>query len=238
MKHFLALFVILLLALSMMVSAQTANIVFVDDDSEVLEGLVEEFVGLEPNNINGQIIHLYGQVLNTAGEAVPNAVVEIWQTDANGAYDHPRDPSTNERDTSFQFFGAASTNEQGWYIFRTLLPGLYEPRPRHIHFKVKQDGRELLTSQFYFSEDIAQVEGERMFQAVGDSGDLLLLQLYQSENSDSSNNGLWANGQIVVNVASTGNNTENLSLTPSQGEGPYYPVVSVSEFDNDLLTLE
>ena len=230
MKYFSILIVVLLAV----ASAQTANIKFIDSDNKVVEGLVEGFAELEPHNINGEIIYLYGQVLNTAGEAVPNAVVEIWQTDAEGVYDHPRDRKTSERDMTFQFFGSTSANAEGWYSFRTLLPGLYEPRPRHIHFKVKQDGRELLTSQFYFSDDIAKVEGEGMFQAVGDSGDLLLLQLYQGEDGD---NGLLANGQIVVNVPSAASNTENLALTPSQGEGPYYPVVNVSEFDNDLLML-
>ncbi|MCB9007347.1 MAG: hypothetical protein H6656_08315 [Ardenticatenaceae bacterium] len=32
-------------------------------------------------------------------------------------------------------------------------PGEYEPRPRHIHFKVKLDGETLITSQFYFASD-------------------------------------------------------------------------------------
>ena len=232
MKYF-SIFIVMFLAFAL---AQTANIKFIDSDSEIVQGLVEGFAELEPNNINGEIIHLYGQVLNTAGEAVPNAVVEIWQTDAEGVYDHPRDPKTGERDMSFQYYGTASANEEGWYILRTLLPGEYEPRPRHIHFKVKQEGRELLTSQFYFSDDVAKVEGEGMFQAVGDSGDLLLLQLYEAGSENETV--VMANGRIVVNVASVGSNTENLALTPSQGEGPYYPVVNVSEFDNDLVTLE
>jgi len=38
----------------------------------------------------------------------------------------------------------------------------YEPRPRHIHFKVKQNESTLLTSQLYFSDDIVEVEGEGM----------------------------------------------------------------------------
>ena len=178
--------------------------------------------------IDGEVLYLLGQVMDVQGEPVPGAVVEIWQTDADGVYDHPGDPGTESRDRTFQFFGSSVADADGWYAFRTLVPGRYEPRPRHIHFKVKQDGATLLTSQFYFSNDIAIVEGEGMFQAVGESGDALLLQLVQGED------GVLAVGPIVVD---TGLGSGELPLTPSQAEGPYYPVVSPSDFDNDLLRL-
>ncbi len=186
--------------------------------------LINDFT--DPVAANGELLILYGQILDNAGNPVSNAGIEIWQTDASGVYDHPQDPGTNSRDTAFQFFGSTTADNDGWYAFRTIMPGRYEPRPRHIHFKVKQDGNTLLTSQFYFSEDIAVVEGEGMFQAVGDSGGLLLLQLVQGESS------LMANGQIVLDVGGGG-----LPLTPSQAEGPYYPVVPVSQYDNDLVIL-
>lgn len=182
----------------------------------------------EPPTATGDVLILSGQVLDVTGAPVTDAAVEIWQTDAVGVYDHPRDPGTNSRDTSFQFYGATVTDADGWYAFRTILPGEYEPRPRHIHFKVKQGDATLLTSQFYFSDDIAQVAGEGMFRAVGESGDLLLLQLVQGDDM------LLANGRIVVD---TGLGTGALPLTPPQGEGPYYPVVNVAEFDNDLARL-
>ena len=113
-------------------------------------------------------------------------------------------------------------------MFRTIIPTEYEPRPRHIHFKVKQNGNTLLTRQFYFSEDIADVEGEGMFQAIGEAGDLLLLQLVNGESA------VLANGQIVVD---TGIGSGELPLTPTQAEGPFYPVVPVAEYDNDLVIL-
>ena len=93
---------------------------------------------------------------------------------------------------------------------------------------MKQDGATLLTSQFYFSEDVAEVAGEGMFRAVGESGDLLLLQLVQGDGV------LLANGQIVVDA---GTGAASLPLTPAQGEGPYYPVVALDSYDNDLVVL-
>jgi protocatechuate 3,4-dioxygenase beta subunit len=56
------------------------------------------------------------------------------------------------------------------------LPGRYEPRPRHIHVKVKLDGDELLTTQFYFADEI-KLDGQeanlvvKMAPAEDDAGD-------------------------------------------------------------------
>ena len=99
---------------------------------------------------SGDLLLLSGSVQDTDGQPIANAVVKIWQTDASGAYMHPNDPATAKRDINFQFYGESVTGEDGGYSFRTILPGQYEPRPRHIHFKVKLNGGELLTSQFYF----------------------------------------------------------------------------------------
>lgn len=107
-------------------------------------------VGDSSTLASGDLLLLSGSVLTTDGQPIANAVVEIWQTDASGAYMHPNDPATASRDMDFQFYGESVTGEDGSYSFRTILPGQYEPRPRHIHFKVKLNREELLTSQLYF----------------------------------------------------------------------------------------
>lgn len=99
----------------------------------------------------GQILWLNGRVLSQNGAPVAGAVVEIWQTDDQGIYMHPGDAGTANRDPNFQFFGEAVAGADGSYAFKTIVPGLYEPRPRHIHFKVKVGGQTVLTSQFYFA---------------------------------------------------------------------------------------
>ena len=227
---------LLLLSITGMVfgSGQTPNLQqdeATEADEDVLP-LVEDFITsmiLEPVS-EGAVLVLFGQVLDVNGVPIPDAVVEIWQTDAGGIYNHPGDPSFANRDETFEGFGFTATNEDGWYFFRTVTPEQYgvgnNTRPRHIHYKVKLDEANLLTSQFYFSDDIAEVETEGMFQAVGESGDLLLLQLVQC-NDDV----ILANGQIVVN---TGIDNGELPLTPAQGEGPYYPVLPMEDSDNDL----
>ena len=104
--------------------------------------LIDAFTA--PAQVQGDLLLLYGRVLNVNGDPVPEAVVEIWQTDSTGVYDHPQDPGTASRDMSFQFYGSSTADDEGRYAFRTVLPGRYEPRPRHIHYKVKQGGRNIM----------------------------------------------------------------------------------------------
>jgi hypothetical protein len=59
------------------------------------------------------------------------------------------------RDQSFQGFGRFLTGSTGDYLFRTIVPGLYTGRTRHIHMKVKVPGWQDFTTQVYF-------EGETM----------------------------------------------------------------------------
>lgn len=101
----------------------------------------------------GDILEFGGRLFDASGVPVAGAVVEIWQTDNNGVYLHPDDPGTSRRDPHFQFYGESVTADDGSYRFRTIVPGHYRPRPRHIHVKITMNGRELLTTQFYFADD-------------------------------------------------------------------------------------
>jgi protocatechuate 3,4-dioxygenase beta subunit len=99
----------------------------------------------------GTITHLGGRILSPSGEPVRNALVEIWQCDANGVYLHTRDsgPKEDKQDKNFQGFGRFLTGSAGEYYFRTIKPVPYPGRTPHIHFKVKRSSKELLTTQCY-----------------------------------------------------------------------------------------
>jgi protocatechuate 3,4-dioxygenase, beta subunit len=99
----------------------------------------------------GEITHLTGRVLDPRGNPVRNALVEIWQCDANGVYLHTADsgPKQNQQDKNFQGFGRFLTGSTGDYYFRTIKPVPYPGRTPHIHVKVKQGRRELLVTQLY-----------------------------------------------------------------------------------------
>jgi protocatechuate 3,4-dioxygenase beta subunit len=97
----------------------------------------------------GEITHLTGRILDAKGDPIRNALVEIWQVDNNGAYIHSADPNRPKHDGHFQGFGRFLTGSTGEYYFRTVKPVPYPGRTRHIHFKVRRGGKELLTTQCY-----------------------------------------------------------------------------------------
>lgn len=97
----------------------------------------------------GEVTHLTGKILDAKGNPLKNAVVEIWQCDAKGVYLHTADSKTKKRDTNFQGFGRFVTGSKGEYYFRTIKPVPYPGRTPHIHVKIKQGGKELLTTQLY-----------------------------------------------------------------------------------------
>src|SRR5262245_32916813 len=99
----------------------------------------------------GEITHLTGRILDAKGDPVKNAVVEIWQCDANGVYLHTADSGQKQdkQDKNFQGFGRFVTGSSGEYYFRTIKPVPYPGRTPHIHYKIKKGGKHLLTTQLY-----------------------------------------------------------------------------------------
>jgi len=99
----------------------------------------------------GEITHLTGKVVDLKGNPVRNALVEIWQCDANGVYLHTHDsgPKKDQQDKNFQGFGRFLTGSTGEFYFRTIKPVPYPGRTPHIHVKVKKGGKELLSTQCY-----------------------------------------------------------------------------------------
>jgi protocatechuate 3,4-dioxygenase, beta subunit len=99
----------------------------------------------------GQVTHVVGRVLNRRGEPVKGAMLEIWQCDANGIYNHPRQPGLQRRDAAFQGYGRTEAAADGRYSFRTIRPVAYPGRTPHIHFKVHAPGAGRLTTQMYIA---------------------------------------------------------------------------------------
>lgn len=71
----------------------------------------------------GERIRLEGRVLDGDGAAVPDALIEIWQANAFGRYNHPSDQGEAPLDPEFTGFGRAGTDEEGRYWFETIKPG-------------------------------------------------------------------------------------------------------------------
>lgn len=99
----------------------------------------------------GEVIAIEGRVLGTDGRPVPGAVVELWQANAFGRYAHSRDRSDVPLDPNFQGYGVVRSDAEGRYRFRTIRPGIYPGRTRHVHFSVAGPGFEAKPMQMYFA---------------------------------------------------------------------------------------
>ena len=101
-----------------------------------------------PQEAAGQVIHLFGRILDQAGRPVSGVRVEIWQCDAFGRYHHPRD-TNGTPDPNFQGYGQMAVGADGGYRFRTIKPVPYPGRAPHVHFALSGAGLERLTTQMY-----------------------------------------------------------------------------------------
>jgi protocatechuate 3,4-dioxygenase beta subunit len=144
----------------------------------------------------GEVVLLSGRLIDEMGRPIAEAVIEIWQTDANGIYLHPNDPGVANRDPNFQSYGEAVTGTDGSFNFRTIRPGFYGGRPEHIHVKVKLNGLELLTTQFYFAGD-ERLGSDAIASGAGSSVVLVL-----QPGSDAQGNLVWTASQDIILAAS------------------------------------
>jgi protocatechuate 3,4-dioxygenase beta subunit len=109
----------------------------------------------------GERMILTGRVLDSDGRPVPDTLIEIWQANASGRYNHAVDDHAAPLDPNFDGAGRCVTDSLGRYRFVTIKPGAYPWRnhlnawrPQHIHFSLL--GRaftQRLVTQMYFPGD-------------------------------------------------------------------------------------
>ena len=88
----------------------------------------------------GQPIELVGFVLSRACKPLAGALLDFWQADDRGRYDN----------SGFRLRGHQFADAEGRYRLRSVVPGIYVGRTRHIHVKVQPAGGHVLTTQLYF----------------------------------------------------------------------------------------
>jgi len=71
----------------------------------------------------GERIVIEGRVFDGDGAPLGDAMIEIWQANAAGRYDHPDDKQQKPLDPAFHGFGRCSTDPDGRYRFHTIRPG-------------------------------------------------------------------------------------------------------------------
>lgn len=101
----------------------------------------------------GQHIRVMGRLLDGEGTALNDALIEIWQADADGRYAHPADPrSSNARFRGFGRVGTGTDPERR-FIFDTVMPGATAGSAPHINFIVFARGMLIhLYTRMYFED--------------------------------------------------------------------------------------
>jgi protocatechuate 3,4-dioxygenase beta subunit len=98
-----------------------------------------------------QKLTVTGRVLGTPDCApLAGALVEVWQADARGDYTQV---GTGRDDPGCLLRASLKADAEGRYAFRTVMPGEYPGRPRHIHYRVSAKGYTTLVTQLYFARE-------------------------------------------------------------------------------------
>jgi protocatechuate 3,4-dioxygenase, alpha subunit len=71
----------------------------------------------------GERVWLSFRVLDGDGAPIEDAMIEIWQANAEGKYRHPDDPQSKSLDPAIGGFGRAGTDKDGSCVFETIKPG-------------------------------------------------------------------------------------------------------------------
>lgn len=112
----------------------------------------------------GQRIRIEGRVYDGEKAPVPDAMVEIWQANAYGRYNHPADESDAPLDPEFTGFGRAGSDSEGSFWFETIRPGpvpFDSDRTQAPHIAVTVFARGLLNHLFtrlYFEDEPANAD--------------------------------------------------------------------------------
>jgi protocatechuate 3,4-dioxygenase, beta subunit len=125
----------------------------------------------------GERMVLHGKITDTSGAPVRNQLVEIWQANASGRYDHAVDQHDAPLDPNFNGWGKTLTDDEGNYRFITIRPGAYPWknhafawRPAHIHFSLfgTTYAQRLITQMYFPGDPFLAIDP--IFQSVPEAG--------------------------------------------------------------------
>lgn len=118
----------------------------------------------------GQVIEVSGRVFDIKGNPLPDTMLELWQANAAGRYDHPSDISKAPLDPNFQGYATLRTDAQGAWRIVTVKPGGYDSpighRPPHIHFDMRS-AKTRNIAQLYFPEEAAGNAADTLYKLLG-----------------------------------------------------------------------
>ena len=133
----------------------------------------QEYVVAE--NAKGAL-RIDGHVYDGQGQPVPDAMIEIWQANINGKYDHPEDNTDAELVKNFYGFGRSCTDKDGYFFFVTVKPGRVAGRGNTLqapHLAVNVFARGMLKQQvtrIYFSDETEANSEDPILNSIEDEG--------------------------------------------------------------------
>lgn len=136
----------------------------------------------------GKHIFIHGEVMDTEGNPIEDAIVDLWQANTFGKYAHPYDPNPAPIDEDFQGWAIVPSSENGEFSFKTVFPGAYPAsrgwvRPPHVHFKVSKRGYRELVTQMYFPDQKLNLL-DRLLRAKSQDEQEKMIAKSSSDKSD------------------------------------------------------
>ena len=120
----------------------------------------------------GDKIRIEGRVLDGDGAPISDAMLEIWQANAAGKYNHPDDTQDKKIDPKFIGFGRVCTDKEGRFRFTTVKPGPVPGRGNalqapHINVAVFARGvLKQLVTRIYFADEPDANDADPVLGAV------------------------------------------------------------------------
>ncbi len=119
---------------------------------------------------------LRGRVLDGMGDPIPDAVVETWQADVDGRFDHPDDPrgAAAPNPPGFRGFGRCPTDDDGCWAIRTVKPGTVpgpdgQPSAPYLAMTVLARGLlDRVVTRVYFSDEPEANAADPVLAALAD----------------------------------------------------------------------
>jgi protocatechuate 3,4-dioxygenase, alpha subunit len=109
---------------------------------------------LAAESVSGERVTISGSIIDGEGKPISDAVIEIWQADAQGQY-------ANAEHAVFKGYGRIATDEHGAYSFVTIKPGRVagtdgELQAPHIAASIFMRGLlKRLVTRIYFADEIS-----------------------------------------------------------------------------------
>ena len=179
---------------------QTEGPFFVDAGLERSDIRADPSTGVVSEGIPLTLRINLSQISQGNCSALPGALVDVWQCDADGVYSGVDDDGAPPSAKGRQFLrGYQHTDDNGVARFTTIYPGWYRARAVHVHFKVRTEvaGQPYeFTSQLYFDEALTdKVHAQAPYAARGqrtrmnaddrifrDGGESLMAQVSEADD--------------------------------------------------------